>query len=155
MSDSLTLEEKACNDDTWKHIHRVQELVNRCAVDLINRGNIHDQSKLKHPEVEYFTEFTSALADLTYGTPEYFANLEKLKPAIEHHQANNRHHPEYHKNGIEDMNLIDLLEMICDWKAASERHNDGNINKSIEHNGNRFKMSPQLVKIFENTAKLL
>jgi hypothetical protein len=53
------------------------------------------------------------------------------------------------------MNLIDLVEMLCDWKAASERHNDGNIRKSIEINASRFTISPQLVKILENTADLL
>ena len=65
------------------------------------------------------------------------------------------HHPECHKNGINDMNLLDLIEMFCDWKAASERHNDGNIRKSIEINGKRFNMSDQLVKIFENSVEIL
>lgn len=53
------------------------------------------------------------------------------------------------------MTLIDLLEMFCDWKASSMRHNDGNIRKSVEINAGRFKMSPQLVRILENTAALL
>lgn len=53
------------------------------------------------------------------------------------------------------MDLLDLIEMLCDWKAASERHNDGNIRKSIEHNGVRFNMSSQLIRICENTAKNL
>jgi len=48
-----------------------------------------------------------------------------------------------------------LLEMFCDWKAASERHNDGNIRKSIEHNADRFGMPPILVQIFENSVDLL
>ena len=38
---------------------------------------------------------------------------------------------------------------------ASERHNNGNIRKSITINAARFKMSPQLVKILENTADLM
>jgi hypothetical protein len=78
-----------------------------------------------------------------------------MKPALDHHYANNSHHPEHYKNGIDDMSLLDLVEMICDWKAASERHNNGNIRKSIEVNGKRFEMSPQLIRIFENTADLL
>ncbi len=53
------------------------------------------------------------------------------------------------------MNLIDLVEMLCDWKAASMRHHDGNIRRSIEINGDRFGLSPQLVRILENTADLL
>ena len=66
--------------------------------------------------------------------------------------ARNRHHPEHHKNGIDDMTLPDILEMFADWKASSERQNSGNILKSIEHNSGRFNINPQLVKIFENTA---
>ena len=76
-----------------------------------------------------------------------------MKPILDHHYKNNRHHPEYHKNGIDDMNLIDLVEMFCDWLAATKRHADGDIMKSIKHNKDRFKMNEQLVKIFENTAK--
>lgn len=151
----MNLEEKACNFDTMRHIERVRNLLNGFIGELLQRGELHDQSKLESPEVELFTEVTPQLAKLTYGSPEYTSYLEKLKPALEHHYARNRHHPEHHKNGIEDMNLLDLVEMFADWKAASERHNDGNILKSIEKNADRFRMSPQLVKIFENTAKLV
>ena len=51
------------------------------------------------------------------------------------------------------MTLIDLIEMLCDWKAATVRNKNGNIRKSIEHNADRFKMSPQLKQIFENTVR--
>jgi hypothetical protein len=53
------------------------------------------------------------------------------------------------------MNLLDLIEMFCDWKAASERHNDGNLRKSIEINGQRFSMPPELIEIFENTVEVV
>ena len=56
-------------------------------------------------------------------------------------------------NGIRDMTLLDLVEMLCDWKAASERHQDGNIRKSIEHNAGRFDIPPVLAGILENTVK--
>lgn len=154
-SEHLTQEQKSVNYETFRHIERVRNLLNVVITELISRGEKHDQSKLCAPEVELFTEHTKNLKDTTYGSEEYKRFLEQLKPALEHHYANNRHHPEFHKDGINDMNLIDLLEMFCDWKAASERHNDGNILKSIEHNGGRFEMSPQLIRIFENTAKYL
>ena len=75
-----------------------------------------------------------------------------MKPALDHHYANNRHHPEHFENGISDMNLIDLIEMICDWKSATARHSDGDIKRSIIINTNRFKLSDQLAKILSNTA---
>ena len=53
------------------------------------------------------------------------------------------------------MDLFDVLELFIDWKAAGERHGNGNIYKSIEINKERFKMSDQLVDIFTNTAERL
>ena len=53
------------------------------------------------------------------------------------------------------MNLVDLVEMIADWKAASERQHNGNLLTSIEQNAIRFKMSDQLKQILINTAKML
>lgn len=149
----LSIEEKACNYDTFRHIERVRNLLNIAIKELLNRAEKHDQSKLQEPEVALFTEYTPKLASTTYGSQEYEDLKKAIKPALDHHYANNRHHPEHHKNGLDDMNLIDLLEMLLDWKAASERHNNGNIRKSIEINGDRFNMSPQLIRIFENTVK--
>ena len=51
--------------------------------------------------------------------------------------------------------LIDLIEMICDWKAASERHADGNVYKSIEINQERFGYSDELKNIFNNTVDFI
>lgn len=53
---------------------------------------------------------------------------------------------------ISGMNLFDLIEMFIDWCAACQRHADGDINKSIDINKDRFSMSPQLVQIFKNTV---
>lgn len=150
----MTTEEKATNYDTMRHIERVRNLLNFAVRDLIRRGEEHDQSKLKSPELEAFVEFTPKLAASTYGSPEYESFRAAMKPALDHHYARNSHHPEHYPNGIEDMDLLDLIEMFCDWKAAGERHNDGNILKSIEKNTDRFGMASQLTKIFRNTAKL-
>lgn len=151
----LTLEHKATNANTWEHIARVRDLLSLCIGKLLARSSEHDRSKLRSPEVEAFTEFTPKLAASTYGSAEYEAFRVAMKPALDHHYANNRHHPEHFKEGVNEMNLIDLLEMLCDWKAASERHNNGNIRKSIEVNADRFGLSPQLTRILENTADYL
>ncbi len=150
----LTEAEKATNFDTFRHIERVRNLLNRVVAELLDRGERHDQSKLQPPEVAAFAEYTPKLAGCTYGSAEYASYLAAMKPALDHHYANNRHHPEHFKAGVEDMNLIDVIEMLCDWKAASERHNDGNIRKSIEKNADRFRLSPQLVRLLENTANV-
>ena len=50
------------------------------------------------------------------------------------------------------MNLFDLIEMFCDWKAAVKRNKNGNLQKSIDINEERFKMDKFLADIFRNTA---
>lgn len=155
MSQTLNQEEKAVSYETMRHIERVRNLLNIMIIHILERQEMHDQSKMESPEVEIITERTKDLAPLSFGSPEYEAQKKEMKVSIEHHYAHNRHHPEHFKNGIKDMNLIDLLEMFCDWKAASERHNDGNLRKSIEINAERFGMSLDLAKIFENSMELL
>jgi len=139
--------------EAMKHIHRVRELIFQMIRELDDRARNHDLSKLESPEKEIFGEYTPELSKVEYGSSEYKALLEKVKPAIEHHYANNRHHTEYHKNGVNDMTLVDLVEMLVDWKAATERLKNGNIRKSIEINAERYGISEQLTKIFENTVR--
>lgn len=141
--------------DTLLHIKRVAELLTQASMELIRRANMHDNSKLESPEKELFDEYTPKLKDCTYGSDEYKEYLKGLKVALEHHYANNSHHPEHYKNGVDGFDLFDLIEMFFDWKAASERHVNGNIYKSIEINKDRFKLSNQTINIFLNTAKRL
>lgn len=151
---SLTAEQKATNFDTMQHIETVRKMMLKLIIQLMYRAHEHDQTKLAEPEVDLFVKYTPELAKCHYGSPEYQTALAGLKPALDHHYGQNRHHPEHFKNGINDMNLIDLIEMIVDWKAATLRQKDGNIRKSIELNMNRFGISPQLAKIMENTIEL-
>ena len=144
-----------CQVATMDHIEKVRKYIKISTDSLTNRGIKHDASKLESPEVEIFTECTPKLAQLTYGTPEYNESLKELDVALQHHYATNRHHPEHFAKGIDDMTLIDIVEMLCDWKAASERQHDGNLLKSIDINAQRFGYDDQLKRIFINTAKLL
>jgi hypothetical protein len=144
--------------DTYKHILAVQTNLARFVIDLMKRQAVHDQSKLYPPEVEAFDVLSPKLAGLTYGTDEYRATLREMKPALAHHYAANRHHPEHFgKAGIRGMNLLDLIEMLCDWKAAGERHADNKgLRHSIEINQQRFGYSDELKQILLNTnAELL
>lgn len=54
---------------------------------------------------------------------------------------------------LKGMNLVDLIELICDWKAASMRHADGDISRSIELNQKRFGYSDELKQILINTLQ--
>lgn len=141
--------------DTLLHIKRVSQLLTEASVELIERANRHDDSKLESPEKELFDEYTPKLRDCTYGSDEYKEYLKELKVALDHHYENNSHHPEHYENGVNDFDLFDLIEMFMDWKAATERHADGDIRKSIEINKERFELSDQICDIFRNTADRL
>jgi hypothetical protein len=141
--------------DTEKHINRVRELINICRGSLENRAVDHDISKLQSPEKEVFDEMTPKLKATTYGSEEYKTMLAGMKPALDHHYSVNFHHPEHHPDGINAMSLLDILEMLCDWKAAGERHANGNIERSLIVNRERFKIDGQLFHILENTVREL
>lgn len=142
-----------CLAETYKHIKRVGHYLHTFSKELIDRAEHHDDSKLEEPELSGFAENTDKLAKVEYGSEEYRNMLAELKPTIEHHYSKNRHHTEFWPNGINDMNLIDLLEMLSDWRAAGERNKNGNIRKSIEVNAEKYGISPQLRKIIENTVR--
>lgn len=139
-------------NDTKAHIERVQELLKVCLENINSRSSCHDLSKFHAPEKPIFDEMTPKLKDSTYGSEEYKGFLASMKPALDNHYAHNSHHPEHYPNGIDGMSLLDLLEMLCDWKAAGERHANGSIARSLDINKGRFKISDQLHSVLENTA---
>jgi len=138
---------------TGEHILSVQVKIARITQLLNDRALKHDQSKLEEPEASIFAEVTPRLRSLTYGSEEYKQSLQDLGPALEHHYQNNSHHPEHYVDGLQDMCLVDVVEMFCDWLAATERHEDGDILKSIDINEKRFNVPPTLSHIFRNTLK--
>jgi hypothetical protein len=139
--------------DTKAHINRVSELIEHFVHNLEARAEFHDATKLTDPEKEVFDRVTPQLKALTYGSEEYKASLASMGEALRHHYANNRHHPEHHRHGVNDMNLLDVVEMLCDWKAATERHADGSIAKSLDMNPVRFGIDYQLATILRNTVR--
>jgi len=157
-------QEKITNFETLSHISQVRKLLTKVICELLQRAEDHDKSKLSEPELSTFVEYTPNLKNITYGSEEYNNDLEEMKKlTLKHHYANNRHHPEFfdpeadatfRSSSINCMNLIDIIEMLCDWKAATLRHKDGDISRSIEINKERFGISDQLVSILKNTAKL-
>lgn len=137
-----------------EHIRLVQDYCDFVSYEIKKRSLEHDLSKLSDEEFPLFKESISSLKDTTYGSEEYKKSLKKLEPALLHHYSNNRHHPEFFDNKISDMNLIDVVEMFCDWLAAIKKHNDGDIYKSLEINQKRFGYSDDLKSIFKNTADM-
>lgn len=142
-----------CLAETHKHVRAVGRNIHLFVMDLMHRAEHHDDSKFEEPELSGFAAAQHKLAACEYGGEEYRKNLADLKPILDHHYANNRHHTEHWPNGVNDMTLTDLIELLSDWKAATERNKNGNIRKSIELNAEKYGFSPQLKKIFENTVR--
>jgi hypothetical protein len=72
---------------------------------------------------------------------------------LTHSYEANRHHPGHFDDGLNGMTLVDVIEMLADWKAATERHADGDLAKSLEIQRERFSLCDQLVAILRNTAE--
>jgi Family of unknown function (DUF5662) len=141
--------------DTLLHSQRVGELIGAVVKDLLGRASCHDRSKTQPPEVEVFDEFTPQLKTLTYGSDEYAASLTAMGGGLAHHYAVNRHHPEHFPDGIAGMTLVDVVEMLADWKAATERVRDGDLGRSLDIQQDRFSISADLTAILRNTAEHL
>lgn len=139
--------------DTLKHVRRVGFLILEIVGDLNNRAMSHDDSKFSEEEFPIFVEQTNKLRGMTYASPEYDETKKLMKPALDHHYSLNSHHPEYWENGIDDMSLVDLIEMLADWKAATERHDDGDLRTSIESNASRFGYNETIKNLLLRTAE--
>jgi hypothetical protein len=138
------------------HIDKVKALMNKMAKAIVRRGEDHDKSKFNEPELTLMTKYLDDMKETKYNSPEHKELMKKIEPAREHHYKENSHHPEHYKNGIKGMDLLDLFEMVCDWKVASEQNNkDGSIEQSIKENQKRFSYGDELKQILLNTAKFL
>lgn len=166
MSERKSLTADASYDsrpETLAHIHRVGDFIVRANMNLWERLRNHDASKLESPEKEAFDIATPKLANLVYGSDEYKQSLADLGPALQHHFAANDHHPEHFENGVRGMSLMALIEMLCDWRAASERTkqrtDDPEKVKTFEsglaYQKERFGISDDLYEILLNTVREL
>jgi hypothetical protein len=144
--------------DLIDHKRRVGLYLQKVANALFGRAVVHDNSKFSPEEYEPYEEAFPGLQKYAYGTEEFKAELRKIKPAINHHYENNDHHPDRYMSpntsGLNYMNLIQIVEMVCDWIAASER-SQKDIFKGLEMNKERFKIDDQLFAIIKNTVKEL
>lgn len=170
--------------DTIEHIAQVRACMSKAIKNLQERAERHDASKLVEPEKSVFDEMTPKLRASTYGSDEYKGFLSHMTVALDHHYAVNDHHPEHHRyyecgacftrypepgtcpkcgyqiwrqepKNLEGMTLLSILEMLCDWKAATLRHADGDLRRSIKINAGRFGYDSAMEAILIRTAEEL
>lgn len=115
--------------------------INIFRAELIRRALIHDYDKcvevfftdgkkvlLQFAEYTVGTDyvFEHGYANVVYGSEEYhkinrdgYAGLN----ARDNHKEINDHHPEYYNDYKNDMKLLPLIEMVCDWWGATAYSN--------------------------------
>lgn len=137
------------------HITKVRRHLLNIAEELLERAHTHDASKFRPPEVEEYLDYEPVVETIPYGTPDNLAARVALRtPGETHHYKVSRHHPEHFQDGILGMTLVDLAEMLCDWKAASDTSGFGLV-ASIEANQERFGYGDELKRVLLNTAETL
>lgn len=138
-----------------EHKDRLSKYLSKFIISLVERSVIHDNSKFDPIEFEPYAYAVEEFKKHPFGTEGYDKIKESLGEAVTHHYANNRHHPEHFETGINEMDLVDLLEMLADWKAASQNQTNGSqdLMKSISIQTEKYGISPQLRQILINTAK--
>lgn len=102
------------------------------------RALVHDLSKFRWDEASAFATTIFDLRVTEYGTDAYRELLDRIAPSLRLHYARNRHHPEHWIGGFHDMTAHDRIEMVADWAAASKRGVNGDVERSIMSNADRF-----------------
>jgi len=121
-----------------RHIALVRKSLGKLARRLQERAQVHDLSKFQEDEFGGFVEINKIARQYPYGSPEYKESI-KDNQAVSLHYSRNSHHPEHHPGEINDMGLLDLIEMVADWKAASETYGQTSFEQSIDKSIERFK----------------
>ena len=142
-----------------KHIAHVQDCFRSIINHLSIRAHFHDMSKLMDDEFNGFIHFERLDPNLEYGSPAYkeaFKEIEHhVQEAIKLHHSRNDHHPEYHDN-VQSMNFLQILEMVCDWKAACQSYSDsGSFRRSVEIGKQKYDFSKEQLWLIDQVADLL
>lgn len=89
--------------------------------ELTIRSAYHDTSKYREPELTPYIWRTwqshCVLNNIPFDLP--IGMDQKIRDAIFHHITHNRHHPEWWDDP-DNMTKVDIIEMVCDWKALSQ-----------------------------------
>lgn len=135
------------------HRYYVKFFITKIVEELQHRANVHDFSKYLDDESIGFIKAVP-YTKIKWGSNDIPDDIaESLKDSLAIHHARNDHHPEHFQNGIEDMDLIQLLELVCDWRAAMIRHENFDIEETICVGQARFKFCNTIARILENTLE--
>ena len=141
---------------TIQHKLYVLRYASSYALRVMLRALSHDLSKLSPQEFRAFSSIVPKQKATKYFSEEYKENLASISEALKHHYRKNRHHPEHHDPDdpkISSLDLVDLTEMFCDWKAAVRLNVGGDIFESIKKNKERYHIPEELCEILRRSEK--
>lgn len=137
------------------HIARVQAWLFHFAQALFERGSAHDASKLEEPEISGWTQMDLE-PRYPYGSPEYEAKKARYNWLFKEHYSKNKHHPEYfeiHNNKATEMDLMDLLELLCDWLGYKKSIRYTEASALVDQQCERYGFSDEIHDLLLNTLK--
>ena len=134
------------------HISRVQKWISKFSGILFVRGLNHDKSKLIEPEFSLWKKMDEE-PRYPYGTKEYQEKIERHKKVFEHHYRYNRHHPEHWYGFYSEMDLIDIIEMLCDWLGYKEDITLPEAEELVKQQCKRYKFNKTFESLIFNTLK--
>ena len=97
------------------HIRDVSKMMDSCCAQLHAQAEMHDWTKTTEP---YQTMFYNDLCKAVRGE----MNFMDGKWSHQHYDINERHH--LAKNAPEDVNMFDVMEMLCDCAVAGKARSD-------------------------------
>ena len=122
---------------------------------LLGRALKHDLRKFSEDEVIIVAPALRQFKTLIYGTNAYSEMCDDVRMALATHYARNTHHPEHFTKFDHDhhMTLLDRIEMVIDWAAASRK--GVGVFRSIGINETRFGFDKQQKQEYIDIAKAI
>lgn len=135
------------------HIENVKRRLLRFSQILWERGIQHDKSKLEEPEYSLWCKMDEE-PRFPYGSKEYEEKVSRWRFLFNLHFKKNRHHPEHFKlKDYDDKDLIDLIEMLCDWLGYRDNISYAAASRLVSNQCDRYGFSEELKDILLNTLK--
>lgn len=139
----MTKDELLALATIMRHRDALRLNAQRLIHELERRSLAHDLSKLSTDEIEGFVRINRAAREHAYGSEEYVESMRREKAptgCITLHLSRNSHHPEFHEND-RDMGWLDIIEMVLDWKAASDTYGKNTLRDGLAVHRERFEFT--------------
>ena len=119
-----------------EHREEVADALYALADAISRRARIHDRDKLKGKNFRDYVEVSKIGRTHPFGSEAY---AEAMKPhkaeggVVDRHFKANPHHPEFYDIPKVQMNFLDIIEMVCDWRAAARTYGTGRLSESVAY----------------------